>query len=277
VLAEGASLAGLFDLEAQILEGVPPAERPKAPPLPAPLPPMPPRDYPPRAEVEALWSGARSLADVGGGEAYRALDARGICPERVADAGGARVLAVGDRLPRWASYRGKLRPEGRPWPELGYRLVLPAYDHAGALRSVRAWRVGEPDLPGDPKRLPPAWHRADRLVLACPLARSVLATGRAPAWWPAGEPLRVIVAEGEPDWLSLVAHYSDAYDAAPAVLGLYSGSWSDELAARIPSGARVVVCTHADEAGEKYARLVHASLGRRCDVRRRRPDERAAA
>jgi hypothetical protein len=35
----------------------------------------------------------------------------------------------------------------------------------------------------------------------------------------------------------------------PAIFGITSGSWSDELAARIPSGTRIIVRTHHDQAG----------------------------
>jgi hypothetical protein len=56
------------------------------------------------------------------------------------------------------------------------------------------------------------------------------------------------------------------------VLGLPgSGAWSIDVAARVPSGARVYVRTDPDGAGDAYADLVNDFLGRRCDVRRWRP------
>ena len=53
---------------------------------------------------------------------------------------------------------------------------------------------------------------------------------------------------------------------APAVLGILSGSWSDELAARIPTECRVIVKVHRDEAGQKYRDQICRSLSGRCRV-----------
>jgi hypothetical protein len=292
VLIEGAGLAGLFQLEAELceLEG---RERPPPRPPAPPPPPLerslePPREYAPRAEVDALWAAAlplvsyRPTGSPGGPgvdvvpadlEVYDLLQKRCICPELVADRDVARVLAVGAPLPRWARYRGP-RPASLPWPELGYRLVLPVYDHHGLMRGVRAWRVGgDAD---DPKRLPPAGCRADGLVLACPVGRAMLATGRPPEGWPGGQTFRVLVAEGEPDYLMWATYWTDACAHPPAVLGLPgSGAWSADLAARIPSGAEVFVRTDPDDAGDTYAEHINALIGRRCVVRRPRREARA--
>lgn len=271
VLLEGARLAGLYGLAQELSGGV---ERPRFEPAPKllRLPAPPERDYPPSDEVEALWGAAGHVIDDPEASAY--LEGRGIPPERATDLGLVRVLACGAELPRWARFRGE-RPESRPWPDLGFRLVVPAYDCLGALRSVRAWRIGGD--PRDPKRVPPAGHRATGLVLACPLARQMLEVGAAPAWWPDHEPFRVIVVEGEPDFLTWSTRFSDADTTAPAVLGVVSGSWSAELAERVPGGARVIVRTHRDASGDRYARQVAESLGGRCDVRDFDRSERAAS
>ncbi|HEU4411159.1 MAG TPA: hypothetical protein VFS43_38255 [Polyangiaceae bacterium] len=268
VLVEGARLAGLYQLEADLLRersGLPPGAGPKAPPPPAPPPPARPApDYPPASEVEALWRrGTKPLVDyrttapdtvetvVADPEAYAALEGRGISPEAVTDLDLARVLAPGAALPRWARYRGRHRaethPQGLPWPELGYRIVLPVYDAKGAMRSVRAWRVGPARHEGDPKRLPPSGCRADGLLLANAEARAMLERGD-----PHAPPLRLLVAEGEPDFLTIATGHRGHYlYAAPAVVGLASGSWTDDAAARVPRGSSVVVATHADDAGER--------------------------
>ena len=45
-----------------------------------------------------------------------------------------------------------------------------------------------------------------------------------------------------------------------------------QIAARIPTGASVVIRTHHDEPGERYAQQIAASLHGRCRIRsRRRP------
>jgi hypothetical protein len=102
-------------------------------------------------------------------------------------------------------------------------------------------------------------------VMADPLGRLLLA-GDPVEWW---TNRTVIVNEGEPDWLTVSTFYSDGEDA-PAVLGVVSGSWTPEIGARIPSGCRVVIRTHLDKAGDRYADEIRASLAGRCDVRRGR-------
>jgi hypothetical protein len=69
----------------------------------------------------------------------------------------------------------------------------------------------------------------------------------------------VIITEGAIDFLTVATHYG-CTEYAPAVLGVFSGSWSDELAARIPTECRVVVRVHRDEAGEKYLAARFAAL-----------------
>jgi hypothetical protein len=279
VLVEGARVAGLLLLEAELCEreGLGRRPPPKLAPPPAVLPPERPRDYPSAGEVTGLWASARPLVDyrvdgpdsteavVADPGAYEMLESRGLSPEAVTALDLARALSPGAVLPRWARYRGEL-PASRPWPELGYRLVLPVYDHRGTMRSVRAWRVEGGD---GPKRVPPSGCRADGLVLACPFARRMLAGD--------AKPERVLVVEGEPDFLTVATRFSDADESAPAVLGVVSGAWSADVAARVPNGALVGVWTHADRSGDGYARQVAETLAGRCAVRRGRLARREAA
>jgi hypothetical protein len=138
--------------------------------------------------------------------------------------------------------------------------VVPAYDATGTVRSVRASRVVDGD---SPKRLAPTGHTCAGLVFCNPLAWCLLSN-------PAGVAddmgeVRVLVAEGEPDFLTF-ATSPDWHGWA--VLGVFSGSWSPDVAARIPDGARVVIATHNDAAGEKYAAAVRNSLAGRCTLAR---------
>jgi hypothetical protein len=139
--------------------------------------------------------------------------------------------------------------------------MLPVYDERGRMRSVRAWCVSESN---DPKRLPASGYRASGLVLACTSAVALLRAGVAPS---DARP-RVVVVEGEPDFLTWATRFSDASPNVPAVLGVVAGAWSDEIAARIPSGARVIVRTHRDAAGERYAEAIKRTLWDRCAVLR---------
>ena len=88
------------------------------------------------------------------------------------------------------------------------------FNRLGVLRSLRARRV----VAGEgPKNLAPAGFFTGGLVMADALGRKLLATGQRPESWPATVPLRIVVAEGEPDFLTWATHFSDADEAAPAV------------------------------------------------------------
>jgi hypothetical protein len=263
VFRRGAELAGRYDLLPAIGR---PGERrhtrrPETEPPRRIIPPAHETEYPPPHEVaELLAATGRVTDDV---DVRSMLERRGLDAERVDDLGLARVLPTSVRLPRWA------RLGGRPWPENGYRLVLPVVDSSGQVRSVRAWRITDGDTP---KRTAPRGHRVGGLVLACPAARAMLAGERD------GLPsqLRIIVAEGEPDFLTWASRFSDADENAPVVIALTgSGSWSPELAARIPDGARVAIRTDPDKAGDDYAATIARALASRCILRRPRVSEAA--
>ena len=58
------------------------------------------------------------------------------------------------------------------------------------------------------------------------------------------------------------------------MLGIFAGSWSNALAARIPTGTRVAIRTDHDDngAGDRYAELIARSLAGRCELRRTRKE-----
>ena len=100
-------------------------------------------------------------------------------------------------------------------------------------------------------------------MLADEAGRAILA-GSPPTWWDR----RIIIAEGEPDYLTLATRWGDAAETLPAVFGVISGSWTAEIAARIPDGAEVHIHAHADAAGHRYAEQIRSTLGRRCRLLR---------
>jgi hypothetical protein len=236
-LATGAELAGHRVLADEIREG---AERQDRKPIPAPEP-LPEVEYPPADEVMAVWRAASSVAE--DPEASGLLVGRRIDPDAVASMDLARVIPHGTVLPRWAAY------QGRPWLETGHTLIVRAWDVHGAARGLRAWCVRSGSAP---KRLPPAGCKAAELVQANLAAWRMLNR--------TASPLRLVIVEGEPD------HLVAATQLAPgdAVIGIGSGSWTDEFARRVPGGTEVIVATHADEAGDRYASKVLESLGDRC-------------
>jgi len=60
-------------------------------------------------------------------------------------------------------------------------------------------------------------------------------------------------------------------DGLPAVLGVVAGSWTAELAARIPNGARVLIMAPFDRKGDECAAAIAATLVKKCQVRRWNP------
>jgi hypothetical protein len=79
-----------------------------------------------------------------------------------------------------------------------------------------------------------------------------------------GAKTRVLIAEGVPDFLTWASWFGDTAEDAPAVLGIVAGSWTPEIANRIPNDAEVFIRTHPDSAGSEYAEKIIASLMGRC-------------
>lgn len=253
-LAAAAELGGLHQLVAE-LNGVP---RPNLRIVLPPPEPPPERAYPAAHEVLAVWSAARPVADVK--RCAAALALRGLFPSpdvaralsdppgAIAHPGSAsRQQSEAPQLPSWARY------QGRSWFETGHRVLLPIFDPLGNLRSLRAWQVARDAL--GPKRLPPAGHKTTELVLANELGLALL---RVPV-----DPARLLIAEGEPDFLSLCQQYPGV-----AVLGVMSGSWTEAFARRIPYGSLVTIRTHRDPAGDRYADNIAKTLAGRALVKR---------
>lgn len=241
VLLEAAQMGGLLHIVEELNDRKPYEPR-SLPELPEP---EPERDYPPASEVAALWALAGSVLDdpaSGGHLVGRKLDARA-----AASLGLLRAIPDGVPLPGWARYRGK------SWVQSGHRMITRVFDASGACRSLRAWRV-EGDAAA--KRLPPGGHRADGLVLANKRAQELL-TGERPA------PRVIVIQEGEPDWVVGAIAWPTL-----AVFGITSGSWNDDFARKVPIGSEVIVRTHNDQAGDKYAEAIIKSVCNRAVVRR---------
>lgn len=247
-MIEAARIGGLWHIVDELEGRSTEADRRPATPPARPKPsPEPERAWPEKSEVDALWNACGPVSESEAATTY--LDGRGIDAARVDALELGRVLPARGALPRWASYRGAAALSST-WRELGYLLIVPMFDPEGSMRSVRAWRVAAGD---GPKRLPPSGHKASGLVMADTFARAMLRGERTPE--------RVVVVEGEPD------HYARCIvtrDPRTAVLGIVSGSWSTAFAAKLPAGARVDIRTDADDAGDRYAAEIVASVKRRC-------------
>ena len=252
------------------------APRPGRVPNPAPKREPPPPQRPPVGEVSALWESARPVTeDAEALEWMRAPKPNGrgwpaIVAERIAEQDLARVIDAGARVPLWA------RSGGRGWNDSGHRLIVPLWGAFGRLESVRArWCRPAPMPEGTRKDLAPLGFEVRGLLMADRIGRALLETGRALEALPhLRELVALWIAEGTPDFLRLLASedfagvIEKAGGIAPAVWGIFSGSLSDDIFARVPSGARVVVASDPDPAGEKYAELVREGLAARCCVGR---------
>jgi hypothetical protein len=256
LLAHEAEMLGRWDI-VDALEGK--AERRTPPPRKSePLPePEPERELPPVEELAALLNACTSTdADA---EVASWLRSRSLDPLEIDRRGLAYALPRNAALPSWACYQRKT------WIDLGHRLIVPIVDCTGEVRSVRAGRVIDGD---SPKRLPPARHLCRGLVMADAMAREVLRAGAWPEWSPF-RPL-ILIAEGEPDWLSMATMFDTSRGQQCAMFGIFSGAWTAEIAARIPDDAHITICTDHDPAGDKYAAQIVESIGSRCALHRGR-------
>jgi len=211
---------------------------------------------PPSDEVAALWAASLPASDTPEATAWFAQRYGRAASWSLQQADLwdlVRVIPAGLRLPRWA------RSRGGPWTHTGHRIVFRLWDHTGQAASLRARAI---DGTVAPKSLAPAGFSVKGLVLADPLAQQILG-GVCPTWW---QPRQVIIAEGEPDWLLWALRQRETDEQGPAVLGVESGAWSPQIAASIPTGSSVVIRTHHDAPGERYAQQIAASLHGRCRI-----------
>jgi hypothetical protein len=210
--------------------------------------------YPPQAEVQDVWSRASAVSDAPDVAPW--FRARALSSGAVTDFDLCRRLPAG-HLPSWARIRNQ------PWSSAGYVMVFPTFDAWGRLRSLRAGRLDD----GSPKRVAPRNYTTVGLVMADPVAMNLLRRRGEGTWWQ--KPcLRIVVTEGEPDFLTWASAASDADEDAPAVFGLVSGSWTPEMGAAIPAGSKVIIRTHVDIAGQRYADQVAATLGTGIEIKR---------
>jgi len=211
----------------------------------------PTRADPPPAralDAAAVWATARSVWPIADADVARWLDSRGLRAESVDGLGLARWVA------RW--------PYGSGQDAVDRKLVVRVYDAEGRIVALRGRLVA--DAHGAPKEKGPAGVPTAGRLLACPLGAAML-RGEADAG------RRVVICEGTPDWLSMATLWdadasASALRDAPAVLGIWSGSLTPAVLARIPDGAVVTLCPHADRSGEGYMRAAASVLLSRCRV-----------
>lgn len=240
-----------------------------AAPKPAPRQAAPEHNYPVEAEVASMWASCIPLDRDRGVAGY--LAHRGIAPvAKLVEQDCARALPEGALCPEWA-YFGE-----RAWSNTGHRLIVPLYDSTGRMRSLIARSVERDPLR---KSLGARGKQRGGLLMAGTFGRAVLQSGPQ-AHWHAYERLRATVYEGEIDFLRAVARGEDvvlSHGRKPAsfraVFGIFAGSFTPAVAARLPSGTLVVIATDADSQGDKYAAEIQTRVGERCEFQRVRVEQ----
>jgi hypothetical protein len=215
---------------------------------------------PPKEEADALWSSSVPVGsdpEVAGWFCYR-YHSPSVC-ERIELWDLARAVPADLALPGWA------RSHCGPWNRTGHRILFRLWDHTGQAVSLRARCV---DPRGTPKSLAPSGFSVKGLVLADPLGVQLL-SGVAPDWW---EPHEIIISEGEVDWATWASQQPDVDPQGPACFGATAGSWSQDLADRMPDGATIVLRVHHDLPGRHYAEQIARTLRGRCRLFRSLPD-----
>ncbi len=218
-------------------------------PRPEPSKPKQELKRPPRDEVEHIWRASISVAD--DEEAVALFKERKISDDLWVDL-VARVLPHGGPRYPW------MRCKQYHWHD-GWRLIIPCYNSRGVMESIKARWIRASKPPG-PKGLTPKGYDISGLVFAEGMALKILEQGKVP--WAGEKTLYIRIAEGEMDYIALVMSNDEENYYAPAVVGIWSGAWNDEIAARIPNDDRVavVICSDPDIPGDKYSDKITKTL-----------------
>jgi hypothetical protein len=216
---------------------------------------------PPVDEVMDTWN--RSAPVVDDNEVRDWLQERGFDANRIADRDLVRALPLFIILPGWCVFKGQ------KWNCSGHRLIAPMFGGSGELESLHA-RCIRTGVPRSDKAAAPlaGTGSLSGVVMADGLGRQILQNGTVPEWW-SNRQLEIVLVEGEPDFLVWATQFGDSDEYAPAVMAVVAGSWTYEISRRIPTGSVVIVRTHNDQAGERYAQKIYATVGGHCEVLRK--------
>ena len=216
---------------------------------------------PSEVSIVSLWAAALSLAVPSARAARVWAERRGLDAQQLLERDLVRVLSPIQPCP------SSCRIGGASWTEAGYRLLLPVFDHLGEFAGLRARHVDGPDAARSPIGEAPQAGAHELMPARAPTAGLCFAdeTGRA-LLHGSVVPTEIWVGQNGPDFLTLTDLLGQTDDRA--VLGVFPGSWTPALAARLPDGARVVLATQASRTGDAHARRIAATLVGRCDVLR---------
>jgi len=216
---------------------------------------------PPGGEVLELWENCLPASDDSEVRAW--LESRRLDPRKVTERDLCRVLPR-KKLPSWAAL-GKW-----PWGVAGYRAIFPMYGKSGVIESLHARATSSEALQAvqdgkRPKATPPTGYQVRGLVFANQRALfdCLYTNNQAPV---VNQGAVVLITEGETDFLTWATQYEENDTNTPIVFGVVQGSWTQELASRVPSGCRVSIDTDKDKKGQEYEEAIYRSLASRCRV-----------
>lgn len=195
---------------------------------------------PPKGEVLDIWHKSSPVYD--SDELVPLLEERDLDPGELTERDLCRRIKRG-HLPRWAQ-RGL-----KPWNEDGYLCLFPLYDHQGQLTSLHPRRMSREAA--RPKGASPLGFEVGGLAFLDFLGRALLDGS--------SEITRLIIAEGAPDYLTASLTFGEL-NTETAVMGVISGSWTPSMASQVPTPVEVIIATHEDQAGERFARAIAETL-----------------
>lgn len=222
------------------------------------MPPLPPPkkvSAPAQEEVEAFYNNLPPLSSSPECCAY--LADRRIDPIFAEDRLLAKVV-VSSRLPEWLNHI--------PFSVQLPAIVVPMYNAEGKVGSLTFRSV----TPGAENKSISSKGGRMGVVFSDGLGLQILQN----KWnWLNSEPA-VLVLEGEIDFLTWGTRYGDSVGLElPILFGVVSGSWSKDIAQKIPDDSLVMVRTHHDKGGEQMFQHIKKTIGPRCRVWRSSPPE----
>ena len=203
-------------------------------------------EYPPSEQVKMLFHHSKPITE--DLECKEYLQSRGIQPNSVEELNLARVLPKDTSMLSWTQARMK------PWTD-GWRMILPAFDHCGEIKSLKARWICKTTPPSGTKSTSPRGYNISELLLANNTAQTILKTGQAPSTWDTEKNQSIWIVEGDTDFLGMSTRLHTTGKTNIAVFGIWAGSFSHTLATRFPlhERTRIILATDPDETGSKYA------------------------
>lgn len=213
--------------------------------------------YPPRSELEALWGACVPVDHDDDALAYLAhRSILGI--DELVKHDCVRALPCGVQCPEWARF------EGDAWNVSQHRLLIPLYDYLGDMRSVVARSVS---MTPRTKSVGAVGFNRRGLVMAGTYGREMLIVGPQ-ARMHRMEQFRLTVKEGEISFLRAISNGLDretqgsmGAESFSGVFGIFSGSFTRDVASRVPRGSSVVIATDDDHAGHRYGEQIVEAIG----------------